>query len=173
MHEPRPARSSVAVTIASSHAGPRARTSPLGPHTVDMPGNTLPPSLPARLESTANTPCSSASSRMSRSHRLELAGPGTPSPRGHAPRAGAALHTNITWAPVQRRDRRGHAVPGVLADQDRRTSPRGIKCSDLAAPLLDEPLFVEQAVRWAERSCGGHAGSGWRRCPESHTGALL
>ena len=45
------------------------------------------------------TPCSSAMSRVSRSHRETLAGPGTSSVFGHAPRAGGADGTMMSCAP--------------------------------------------------------------------------
>ena len=79
--------------------GARRATSPVGPATNDPPGKTLPPSLPTRLASETNTPCSSAMSRISRSQRLTLAGPGTSSRFGHGPRAGGAAQTKMICAP--------------------------------------------------------------------------
>ena len=85
--------------IASSHNGARPNTSPCAPDTNDPPGKTLPPSLPTSVVSATKTPCSSAISRISRSQRLVLAGPGTSSVLGHGPRAGGAAHTKMTCAP--------------------------------------------------------------------------
>ncbi len=95
----RSARSADTGSSASCHTGARPRTSPFGPATIDPPGNIFPPSFPVRFAKLTNTPCSSATSRIRRSHRAWLAGPGTSSSRGHAPRAGAADDTKITSAP--------------------------------------------------------------------------
>ena len=92
-------RSRCAPPIAGVKIGSRSRTSPAGPTIIEPPLNILPPSLPTRFASDTTTPCSSAMSRTSRSQRATLAGPGTPSPRGQVPRAGAALEMNTTSAP--------------------------------------------------------------------------
>ena len=92
-------RSTLAVSSDSSNAGAFARVSPRGPITSEPPWNMRPPSLPTRLPSVTNTPCSSAMSRISRSQRATLPGTEAPSVRSKAPRAGEADETNTTCAP--------------------------------------------------------------------------
>ena len=95
----RSARSTVAGSNDSSNRGARTRTSPAGPTSIELPQNALPPSVPTRLTYDRNTPCSSAMLADSRSQRATLAGPGTPSSRGQAPRAGAAEDRKMICAP--------------------------------------------------------------------------
>jgi hypothetical protein len=51
--------------------------------------------------------------------------------------------------PVERRDTRRHAVPRVLADEQRSAPPRRVERAHLP-PALDEALLVEEAVRRQE-----------------------
>ena len=137
--------------IASSHSGARAAHVALAARRrSDAPGNSLPPSLPTRFASAtihavlvgdvANRAAPSGST---------LAGPGTSSVLGQAPRAGGADAHEDDLRAVERGDRAGQAVPRILADEHRRASPRRVERADLAA-ALDEPLLVEQAVRRQE-----------------------
>ena len=50
---------------------------------------------------------------------------------------------------LQRRDRPGDRVPGVLADQDRDPPVTGVEGLDIAPPV-HEALLVEHAVRGQE-----------------------
>ena len=50
---------------------------------------------------------------------------------------------------IERGNRSGDAVPRVLADEHRGPAPRRVKGS-LRVPTLDEPLFIEEAIRRQE-----------------------
>ena len=64
---------------------------------------------------------------------------------------------------VQRGDRTGEGVPGVLADEHRRASPRGVEGAD-AVPPLHEALLVEEGVG-GEEVLAMHVHEGGRRIP--------
>ena len=100
---------------------------------------------PARRRS----PCSSAMSRVSRSQRDTLAGPGTSSVlRPRSARGRRGRHEDDLRA-VERGDRPAEAVPGIFAHEDRGASPRRVERADVAT-ALDEALLVEQPVRRQE-----------------------
>src|ERR1019366_8493539 len=120
-------RSTFAVSSDSSNTGALARVSPCGPITSEPPWNIRPPSLPTSPARVTNTPCSSAMSRISRSHRATLPGTETPSARSNTPRAGEADETNTTRAPPGRVERANRGA------------------------ALHEPRLVEQTVRRKER----------------------
>jgi hypothetical protein len=144
--------SSTAVTNASSHNGPRARSSPFGPSTIDAPGKIFPPSLPTRFDNTTCTPCSSAMSRASRSHRFTLAGTvGSPVSCGQAPRAGGAASRKIVCAPssaaivpvrlCQASSHTSSAARPQLVSNARNSRPRSTKRSSSNIPYVGRNIF--------------------------------
>ena len=144
-------------TSASSQSGPRARTSPFGPATHRRAGKLLAALAADEIVSATYTPCSSAMSRMSRSQRLTLAGPGTPSDLGHAPRAGGAAAHEDELRAVERGDRPGHASARHPRTRASRRVPTACRTRGPRARVRrNAPRRTGR--RWAETPCDARAG---------------
>ena len=138
-------RSKLTDRIASSHSGARPRTSPLRTRDERSAGKQL--------------AAFAAHEIRERDEHAMLVGDvaSEPIPATHARRSGNAvvLRRDATrrrrranedeLRAVERGDRRGHAVPRILADEHRGASPRRVERANLAS-ALDEPFLVEQTV---------------------------
>ena len=147
---------SCATTSASSHSGPRVRTSPLGPASRAAPGKLLSAFAsdeidqrdvePVLVGHVAHEPLPSRHARRSR-HAVGL-GPGAARRR--------STGDDDQLRAVERGDRSGHRVPDVLADEDRRASPTA--CRTRGSRARARRSAPRRTVRrWEGTPCGARA----------------